>query len=169
MSAAGRTKGFTLVELMITVSLLAIMAMIAVPSFTQFTQNNQLQAKAEELKSFLQFARTEAVLNRAIITVKAEDADKWIIVRPSKDADVSLRTLEFNPNQAKIVALDASGSEVSEFTYQSNSLARVPVNFTVCREQKTENGYLISVAANGSTRLYPRGKQQDEADLSTCE
>lgn len=169
MSAAGRTQGFTLVELMITVSLLAIMAMMAVPSFTQFTQNNQLQAKAEELKSFLQFARTEAVLNRAIITVKAQDADKWIIVRPSKDADVSLRTLEFDPNQANIVALDSSDSVVSELTYLPNGLARAPVNFTVCREEKTETGYLIGVPANGSARLYQRGKQQDDEDLSTCE
>ena len=179
MSAAGRTQGFTLIELMITVALLAIMAMIAVPSFTQFTQNNQLQAKAEEMKSFLNFARTEAVLNRAMITVKSKDenddyvasdaAVKWVIERPSSADDTPLRILDFNPDQAKIVALDTSGSVVSELTYRPNGLVNAPVNFTVCREQKTENGYLIVVPATGGSRLYERGKQQDDVDLSTCE
>lgn len=168
MSAAGRTQGFTLVELMITVALLAIMAMIAVPSFTQFTINNQLQAKAEELKSFLQAARTEAVINRAVITLDFQDTDAWHIKRPSQ-ADAIIRTLEFNPAQAKLVALDASDSAVNTLTYLPNGLAKAPVNFTVCNDAKPDNGYQVSVAANGSIRLYPRGKQKDNAALAKCE
>lgn len=169
MSAAGRTQGFTLVELMITVALLAIMAMIAVPSFTQFTQNNQLQAKAEELQSFLQAARTEAVVKRAVITLKAKDTDKWIAVRSSKDPEASIRTLEINPANAKVVATNTSGTVVNELTYYANGLVKAPVNFTICHDKKADTGYQISVAANGSIRLYPRGKQKDNAALAKCE
>ncbi|WP_298187076.1 GspH/FimT family pseudopilin [uncultured Pseudomonas sp.] len=169
MSAAGRTQGFTLVELMITMALLAIMAMIAVPSFTQFTINNRLQAKAEELKSFLQAARTEAVVKRAVITLKAKDADKWIAVRPSKDSNASIRTLEINPTEAKLAAANASGSAVNELTYYANGVVKAPVNFTICHDKKTESGYQVSVAANGSIHLAPRGKQKDNAALAKCE
>ena len=169
MSDAGRIQGFTLVELMITVTLLSVMAMIAVPSFTEFTINNRLQAKAEELKTFLQAARTEAVVKRAVITLKAKDADKWITVRPSKDPNDSIRTLEINPTEAKLVATNTSGSVVSELTYYANGVVKAPVNFTICHDEKAESGYQVSVAANGSIQLYPRGKQKDNAALAKCE
>ena len=60
MSRLKGMRGFTLVELMITIALLGVVATIAVPNFVQFIRNNQVQAKADELKTFLQYARGQA-------------------------------------------------------------------------------------------------------------
>lgn len=56
-----RNRGFTLVELMVTLAILAIMLAIAAPSFHDAIRNNRTQATANDLLTALQYARSEAI------------------------------------------------------------------------------------------------------------
>lgn len=56
-----RPNGFTLVELMVTLSVLVILTTIAVPSFQRAIANNRAAVGANELLAALQLARSEAV------------------------------------------------------------------------------------------------------------
>lgn len=76
MRARTQMTGFTLIELMIVVVLLAVFASIAIPSFTQFIANNRLQGAANELRSLLIAARTDAVTKRSPVTV-TENNGTW--------------------------------------------------------------------------------------------
>ena len=51
--ARHRVTGFTLVELMITVAVMAILAAIATPAMTALIDNSRTTAQAEELVSAL--------------------------------------------------------------------------------------------------------------------
>lgn len=53
--------GFTLVELMISIALLGIVLMLAMPAYREFVQNNYIRVAAESIQSGLQLARAEAV------------------------------------------------------------------------------------------------------------
>ena len=53
--------GFTLMELLIGIAVLAILTTLALPAFTQFIANNRLAAEANELVASFQFARSEAI------------------------------------------------------------------------------------------------------------
>ncbi len=53
--------GFTLVELVIVVAMVAVLASIAVPSFASLIQRNRVAAEINSLVSDLQFARSEAI------------------------------------------------------------------------------------------------------------
>jgi|GEM_PF-658822 len=164
-----RTRGFTLVELTITLALVAIVATIAVPNLTQLMRNNQLQAKAEELKSFLLLARNEAVGNRAQVELTFNATTPWEIKRPGK-ANAVIRTLEFNEVEAKLVAMNASNTTITNLLYRPSGVSSAAARFTICNNNLPETGYLITVAANGSIRLHTRGKDEDNITaLANCE
>lgn len=64
-----RQKGFTLVELMVTVAVLAVFVGVAIPNFSTMILNNRSVAFGEELTSALAYARTEAVRRSARVSV----------------------------------------------------------------------------------------------------
>ncbi|MDX1678496.1 GspH/FimT family pseudopilin [Arsukibacterium sp.] len=54
-------SGFTLVELMVTIAVVAIVATIAVPSFNGLVQGNRLSGATNQLVSAFHLARSEAI------------------------------------------------------------------------------------------------------------
>lgn len=68
-----RNKGFTLVELIITVAVVAIVAGIAVPSFTEQIRNNRSISIANEFVDVIGFARAQSVSRPARISICASN------------------------------------------------------------------------------------------------
>lgn len=64
-----RNRGFTLVELMVTIAVIAILAMIAAPSMSGLIAKQQLNKSTRELAATLSQARRQAALLRRNVTV----------------------------------------------------------------------------------------------------
>lgn len=62
---------FTLVELMITIAVAAILLTVAIPSFRGTIQNNRITAQANDLVGALNLARAEAVARGTAVTACA--------------------------------------------------------------------------------------------------
>jgi prepilin-type N-terminal cleavage/methylation domain-containing protein len=72
--------GFTMVELMITLTVVVIIAMIAVPSFISFRQRSALRTGAEQAQSFWNQARFEAAKRNSLVKVGVfVDGDKYCL------------------------------------------------------------------------------------------
>lgn len=70
-------EGFTLVEIIVTIGIIAILVLIAVPPFRSFLQNRRLTLAAEELYSALVLARSEAVKRNQTIFVRFNVGNDW--------------------------------------------------------------------------------------------
>lgn len=56
-----RSAGFTMVELMVTVSVIAILAALAAPGFRSVVANGRIRAASQSLQNGLALARAEAI------------------------------------------------------------------------------------------------------------
>ena len=63
--------GFTIYELMITLTIIGIILSVGVPSFTEFTQNSRLTGTSNDLLSSFQMGRSEAARSKTNITICA--------------------------------------------------------------------------------------------------
>lgn len=83
-------SGFTLIELMITIAVLAVLAAIALPSFKSTIERRQVIGAAENLQTDLQYARSEAIKQNKNIFFQF-DTDAWCygIDDTSSDCDCS--------------------------------------------------------------------------------
>lgn len=87
-SVARRPRGFTLIELIITMSIAAILLTIGIPTFRSVIQNARTAAMASDLTSALNLARAEAVKRGSPVQLCPSDdratcggawTDGWIV------------------------------------------------------------------------------------------
>jgi type IV fimbrial biogenesis protein FimT len=64
-------RGFTLIELMITVAIAAIVIAIGIPSFKDFIDNTRSNTLSEEFSTAMNYARTEAIKRSRRVSVCA--------------------------------------------------------------------------------------------------
>lgn len=69
MARRKRPFGFTMIELMVTLVVMVVLLLLAVPSFTAFRQRAALRAGAEHAASFWNQARFEAAKRNSMIKV----------------------------------------------------------------------------------------------------
>ena len=70
-------RGFTLIELMVTVSVLAILLAVAAPSFSSFVAGQKVKSASNDLTTALILARSEAIKRNADIVIAPVTADSW--------------------------------------------------------------------------------------------
>jgi type IV fimbrial biogenesis protein FimT len=92
-----RDRGFTIIELLITMAIVSIVLMVAVPQMTQFMADRAAEANAQEFAQAVRFARSEAMKRARPVSLcatdKPEDAEPvcsedsvwdkgWLVVYP---------------------------------------------------------------------------------------
>lgn len=69
MSCASNNRGFTIIEVIVAVTVLAVMVSLAAPMYTSMTATNRTRAAAYSLVASLALARSEAVKRNAAVSV----------------------------------------------------------------------------------------------------
>ena len=73
-------QGFTLIEIMIVVAIIGLTALVVIPSFTSYEDEQKLSMAAAELTDGLRYARSEAIRTGSAFRVEINtDSDEFAI------------------------------------------------------------------------------------------
>jgi type IV fimbrial biogenesis protein FimT len=125
--------GFSLLELLVTISVAAILIAIAVPSLSMFIQNSREDSQADSLISSLQYARSEAVKEDANVEVCASadgatcsNANNWATGWIVETTVAPITVLQVIPQLTGNNTLTGTfnGAAVSQVVFQPNGFVQ---------------------------------------------
>ncbi|MGP1667060.1 MAG: GspH/FimT family pseudopilin [Rhodanobacter sp.] len=181
-SSLNRQRGFSLLELMITITVAAILLVIAVPSFRDVIHRNQVSSASNALLAGLSYARTEAV-NRGQIVSMCPSSDGaactkdgqtfgagWLVytypagAASANKAYVASSDLLLRANDAITgVSIQSSAAAVITFGQQGQLRPNTALSFVTCFGEGSDAkntavvpGAELQVNASGSVFSKPR-------------
>ncbi|MGY4533755.1 type IV fimbrial biogenesis protein FimU [Pseudomonas sp. TE3786] len=163
MRARKGSRGFTMIEMMVVVVLLAIFASMAIPSFINMINNAKVQSTSNELASLLQYARSTAVQNNTSYTVCVSNS-VWSV---KKGADCTSVTELRNLTPVVDITVAASTSAVPMVFAPNGTTSNNP-SIILCRGDVATDGYKIKVRNSGNIRVANRGLDEAGAVLTSC-
>lgn len=163
-------KGFSLIELMVTLAIAAIVMTLAVPSFASFIQNNRQTTNINDLIAALNFTRAEALTQRRIITLcKSADgttcptgagsgdwSQGWIVFADLNDngtrqaAEPIIRVAGPIKGVASFVG---NNNVVNRVTFTPLGLTTTPGTITLCDSRGASHARATLIAFSGRIRL----------------
>ena len=120
-----KQTGFTIIELIVTLAMVAILAGFAVPALQDLIDNNRSTAQANNFLAALTLARSEAIKRRASVNVVAVDssdaANEWGPGGQVNSGGILIR--DFEPTVGS--TLNSQGS-VATVTFDPSGILSAP-------------------------------------------
>jgi len=162
LSAANRisAKGFTLVELMVGLVVIAILMSLAVPSFRTWIQNSQIRNAAESVSSGLQRARAEAVSRNANVEFVMGAGTSWLVQvvggpnidsRASDDGSSNTTTATILPAASTTITFNSFGG-VSVNADASATMTQIDFDSSALPAADSQE-LRVTIGIGGSTRM----------------
>jgi type IV fimbrial biogenesis protein FimT len=100
-------RGFTIIELMVVISILAILATLAAPSFRELLAVQRVKNSASDLFADMALARNEAIRRNSSVTISAINTswdNGWSVVAGTE-------TIKQTNLSANLVSISKSGAD----------------------------------------------------------
>jgi type IV fimbrial biogenesis protein FimT len=137
-------RGFTLIEMMMTFAVIAILATLAVPSFNEAMLSSRLNTFANNFVASAQLARSEAIKRNTPVTLSASAGgwrNGWVV----SAGGTVVHT------QAPLPAGYRLSGNVASINFQPTGVGATAANLTLCRAAPTVGTQqrVITVSATG--------------------
>ena len=150
--------GLTLIELMVTLAVAVVMMAMAVPSMSDFLENQHVAALKSSLSGAVALARTEAVKRGQPVILQAigegpsgnEYINGWEVV-VDEDGNGSAGSSELRLRRAAQLQerLRSGGPRSLAFLPSGALSVQAAQVFTLCRQSGSNAGFRLTVAPSG--------------------
>lgn len=154
-----KKKGFTLVELLVVISIMGLLSVVSLARFGTLREDQKLQAAANELQSLIRTAQTNATTNvkcgsTAGATWFVEFKDSKTIDLKCYTSDPAVTTLQktttFTTNQPMINSINGQDTCTSSFPSYAVDVSFAPLYGTV---SFTDNSPTANPCFAGSSQV----------------
>ena len=160
MKSPTPANGFSLVELMIVITVLGVLVSVAAPSFSKLIKDSQMTAAVNDTVGALQLARSESIRLGKRVNVEPLDNDINIGLRVyvdtttnGYDAGEELREVRYSQG-----SLGVSATGPTSFSYNPNGTTSIPVAsahllLAMCDDRSGDIGRTINLLRTGVIRV----------------
>ncbi len=129
------SAGFTLIELMVTITVLAIIVSIAAPNISNQLANQRVKSTASTIENALKEAKAESIIRRQSVTVSIN-----------------------NSSSPKVIELkDSSLKVITSYDYDANStIKQLPTTAIVFEPSKRVTAAVTYTLCDKNTSVTPR-------------
>ena len=155
------SRGFTLVELMIVLVIVAVIVMIAAPSFSTLIQRTKLKAYANEWVASVYLARSEAIKRNAVMTLCTSTdgatctgggnwEQGWLVMDPN---DTVIKYQQ--PLEPGIVLFEMSSIGFNTMAFQPSGVASDSAVLKLCQQEAASGveAKILTVSMTGRPRI----------------
>ncbi len=136
--------GFTLIELMVTIAVLAIIVSIATPSINNQIANQRVKSTTAAIENALKEAKAESIIRRQSITLSYDN-------NGTSAGSITTSGIGSNSYSAKSTVT----SDKDTVTFSPNKMVNNEVTYTICDTSTSPSPRQVSVSklANISSKL----------------
>lgn len=150
------SKGFTLVELMVTIAVAAILLAIGVPSLTSLYEGTRSTNEIRKISDVFAFARNQAVNYGATVTVCpyaaspcGTDWNKGFSVYIDNGGENVLKVID-SFNEHDVISLSGPADKKVDFT--PDGLVSVETSIIYCSNGKSDGSKSLKISTSGLIR-----------------
>ena len=163
---AGILRGFTLVELMVTIAIAAILLAIAVPSFDGVALSMKLTSYANDLVASTLLARSEAIKRNAVVSLCVSSdgtscgtggwEQGWMVMCKTTDntfcdsAGANTMVIQYQPAVSSGWKITES-SAITSVSFQPTGTGATAATLTICRATPSVGSQerVVRISASG--------------------